>query len=255
MRRIDLILVTYALSQELLELFTAADAPNVFWRVFTHSAHEDVLMAVRAIEARAKLRMCVYDYQTNRGLARSWNDGIYYAYMTGADLAVLINDDMLPGREDVQRVARAAMLYPHVGIVKCMGFDERSQTRTSMEFGLTGITRAGWEQVGAFDEMIWPIYWEDIDWERRRKLLGVEEYMVVDTHARHAGSKTAIVTPNGVAQAQVHYDVNARYYRDKWGGTHLEGERFTHPFNNPALGCYISPARRHNPYPSEARKP
>lgn len=252
MMRIDCIVIAYALSDDLLNLFKAVDAPNVVWRIFTHSAEPAVLEAVGHIAARAADRCHVYDYRDNRGLARSWNDGIQDAYTSGADVAVLINDDVLPGAGDVEVLAWAAVNMPQAGIVKCMGVDKRSNQCVSMEFGLCVITRNGWETVGAFDEHITPIYWEDIDWERRRVLLTVPELMMLDTHAVHVGSKTAQVQPDGRAIAQQHYDRNERYYRAKWGATHLDGERFSVPFNDARLSLRIDPAARHNPYPEYA---
>lgn len=266
---IHCIVIGFALADELRQLLQAADAPNITWHLFLHSSAPEVIEAMEWITSKLIRRsrpFSYYPYQVNRGLSASWNDGIENAYAghvfipipgypssmvapKPADVAIIINDDMLPGPGDVQKVAQAAMDHPECGIIKCMGLDKRSGSRTSMEFGLTAITRRGWEVVGCFDENIKPIYWEDIDWGRRHGLSGLPLYVVEDTGAVHQGSKTSLVVPGGVALAQQAYDRNQAYYSRKWGGTHHSGERFAIPFNDARFGLKIDPANRHDPYP------
>lgn len=260
------IVIAYALADDLLALFQAADAPNITWHVFLHSSVQEVMNVCWLIVNHCQSQQANYHpYQVNRGLSMSWNEGIVEAYQGSffnnlppeivsvprqprADVAIIINDDMLPGPGDVQKVAQAAMEHSECGIIKCMGMDMRSQSkRTTMEFGLTAITKRGWETVGCFDENISPIYWEDIDWDRRRQLAGLPMYTVQDTNAVHQGSKTSLVMPDGVALAQQAYDRNQAYYMKKWGGL-IGMERFTHPFDNPAFGLKIEPGIRHDPY-------
>jgi len=247
MINIHCIVVTYGLADDLRNLLMAADNVNIQWKFFIHGDNPAVDEVVFDFMRRFT-RSHVYNYRTNRGLSRSWNEGVHQSYLGSADVAIILNDDMLPGPGDVQRVAQAAMDHPEVGIVKCMGTDMRSGQRTPMEFGLTAITRHGWEVVGAFDENIWPIYWEDIDWDRRRMLAGLDAMIVQDTTAVHAGSKTSVTVPGLKEQTDGWYNANEAYYRRKWGGTHHEGERFGVPFNDPALGLKIEPSRRHRPY-------
>jgi len=257
---IHCVVIAYGLADDLRDLFEAVDAPNIHWHIFTHSDIPEVIDVVKEITARLHeqtnpnswkhlpLRLSLYDYRDNRGLSRSWNDGIAEAYTAGADVAIILNDDMLPGFDDVQRVAQAALDHPECGLIKCMGLDMRSGQRTPMEFGLTAITKRGWEVVGAFDENIWPIYWEDIDWDHRRTLSGLPVHIVQETTAVHAGSKTSVTVPGLLEQTNGWFDANQRYYVRKWGAIHTEGERFATPFNDPALGLKIEPSQRHHPY-------
>lgn len=245
---IDCIVIAYGLADDLRDLFETADAPNITWKIFLHSDIPDVLNVVYRFCAKPGTKTHLYNFRQNRGLSRSWNDGIAQAYMAGADVAMIINDDMLPGPGDVQRVAQAAAEHPECGLIKCMGLDMRSGQRTPMEFGLTAITKRGWETVGAFDENIWPIYWEDIDWDHRRTLAGLPVHIVQETTAVHAGSKTSVTVPGLLEQTNVWFNANEAYYRRKWGAIHTEGERYAMPFNDPALGLKIEPSRRHRPY-------
>lgn len=241
------IVVTYALADDLRNLLMASDAPNIQWKFFIHGEYPAVDNVIYTF-ASSKTRSHIYNYRTNRGLSRSWNEGINQSYLGSADVAIILNDDMLPGPGDVQRVAQAAVDHPEAGIVKCMGTDMRSGQRTPMEFGLTAITKRGWDVVGAFDENIWPIYWEDIDWDRRRQLAGLPVHIVEETTAVHAGSKTSVTVPGLLDQTNGWYNANEAYYRRKWGAIHTEGELYATPFNDPALGLKIEPSRRHRPY-------
>lgn len=249
MSNIHCIVIGYALAEDLQKLFAAADAPNITWHIFLHSGQDDVVRVVNTLAHEIDERAQLYRYYYNHGLSASWNDGIYYAYSAfDADVAIIINDDMLPGPGDVQRVAQAALDHPDCGIVKCMGTDMRSGQRTPMEFGLTAITRRGWDVVGCFDENIWPIYWEDIDWDRRRQLAGLPVHVVEETTAVHAGSKTSVTVPGLLAQTNAWFNANEAYYRRKWGAIHTEGERYERPFGDPRIPLKIEPSERYNPY-------
>lgn len=257
MINLQITVIAYGLADDLLYLFDVGDAPNVTWRLFLHSDIPEVVRACDEI-LRTHDNVRFYPYKVNRGLSRSWNEGIMASYADGADVAMIINDDMQPGHGDVQRVAQAAMDHPEMPIIKCMGMDLRSGQRTPMEFGLTAITKRGWETIGAFDENIWPIYWEDIDWDRRRRLSGQDEFIVQDTVAIHAGSKTSVTVPGLLEQTNRWYDANLAYYRKKWGAAHTEGERFSVPFDErdgwaldyyKQVGAwYINPEFRSRPY-------
>lgn len=249
---IHCIVIAYGLVEDLLRLFERGNAPNIMWHLFLHSTIPQVVTACDQLTAQYP-NLYYYRHMRNRGLSASWNDGIEAAYRDGADVALIINDDMIPGPGDIQKVAQAALDHPDCGIVKCWGFDLRSMTHTTMEFGLTAITKRGWEVVGAFDENIFPIYWEDIDWGRRHGLAGLPMHIVDNTSAVHAGSKTSVTVPGLLQETSQAYNQNEAYYRRKWGRTHTEGESYATPFNDPALTFYIAPEQRHAPYPGYDR--
>jgi GT2 family glycosyltransferase len=245
--RIHCVVIAYGLVDDLFKLFQLTAAPNVFYHLFTHSDIPPVIEACQKIIATYP-NVTLYDYRCNRGLSKSWNEGLINAYANGADVAMLLNDDMLPMPGDLQRVAQTACELPDAAIVKCGGFDLRSKQYTVMEFGFTAITRRGLDTVGYFDENIAPIFWEDIDWDRRRRLLGELEVVEQRTGVVHAGSKTTITVPGLLEFGQQSYDKNRDYYCRKWNGTHLTGEKYTVPFNDPALGLKITAEQRNNPY-------
>lgn len=249
MIKIHCIVIAFGLADDLARLFAAVHADNIFWHLFLHSDIPEVVEVCEQLRRLSPVNMIYYPYKTNRGLARSWNEGISAAYRWGADVAIILNDDLLPGPGDVQRVAEAAMAHPEAGIVKCMGTDMRHGGRANMEFGCTAITKRGWDVVGAFDENIWPIYWEDIDWDHRRQLAGLPVHVVEETTAVHAGSKTSVTVPGLLEQTNGWFDANEQYFRKKWGWTHRDVEKlYATAFNDPALGVKIEFANRHRPY-------
>lgn len=251
---VQITVIAYGLADDLVKLFDrVGDAPGIKWRLFLHSDIPHVEATCHSLIERYP-NIYYYPYKVNRGLSRSWNEGISASYADGADVAMILNDDMLPGVGDVQRVAQAAIDHPEYPIVKCMGLDMRSGQRTPMEFGLTAITKQGWRTVGAFDENIWPIYWEDIDWDYRRRLSGQDELIIQDTTAVHAGSKTSVTVPGLLQQTDAWYNANLAYYRRKWGRAHTEGEIYDVPFDDlsaplfEAFPFYISTRNSSRPY-------
>lgn len=231
--KIHCIVIAYGLVDDLYRLFDMTYAPNVYYHLFTHSAIQPVTDLCKRLAWQYRNHVTLYDYRENRGLSTSWNDGLINAYANGADVAMLLNDDMIPMPGDLQRVAQTAVDRPDACIVKCRGFDMRTQDYRSMEFGFTAITRRGIDTVGYFDEAITPLFWEDIDWDRRRMLLDGVCVYEERTGVVHAGSKTTVTVPGLKEEGQRFYDTGEAYYRRKWGATHHEGERFTVPFNNP----------------------
>jgi GT2 family glycosyltransferase len=250
---IHCVVIAYGLVDDLFKLFELTAAPNVHYHLFTHSDIPPVLDACGKLIADYP-NSTLYDYRTNRGLAKSWNEGLEAAYANGADVAMLLNDDMLPMPGDLQRVAQTAYEMPDAAIVKCRGMDLRTKQYTTMEFGFTAITPRGLDRVGYFDENITPIFWEDIDWDRRRYLLGELEVIEERTGVVHAGSKTTVIVPGLLEFGQQSYDRNRDYYCQKWNGTHLTGEKFLTPFNDPTLGLKITAEMRSNPYPNYTRE-
>jgi GT2 family glycosyltransferase len=142
----------------------------------------------------------------NVGLPAVWNR-VMERY---PDWVIFSNDDVEFGPYLVENLAKAAdessalFLFPHeAGAMFCVAL----------------IKHLCWDRVGPFDEKFWPGYFEDNDYHRRMKLLGIEELQVKNTDYYHHVSAT-LNSLNG-EERRVH-DANFRrnemYYRHKWGG-------------------------------------
>lgn len=243
---IHITLVTYALSVRTLVYNLAGD--DVTWHVFTHSARPDVIEECLDL-ASAVPGVRLHDYRTNRGLAKSWNEGLIAS--SGADVRVLLNDDMSATRVDLDVLAAYAVAHPEHGIIEVEGTQDNAPLL--MNFGFTAFNPVAFSTVGYFDENYLVIYGEDSDYSRRCGLLGVTFGCAGKTGVVHAGSATVATVPELRAQNSATFERNRQYHARKHGGTY-GSETYSHPFNDPALSWVITAENRANPYPGHRRE-
>lgn len=247
---IHIILVAYALPEETWRLFAALDGADVTWHLFMHSRTPEILAVCRKIALHSNVYYNAYG--ENRGLARSWNEGLLAAYVRGADMAIIANDDVTATRDDLHTLALAALTHRDHYRVSATGWDEREKQETDMRFALAAVNPVALERIGCFDENFWPVYYEDLDWERRAELAGLRALTLARGGVVHQGSATRYSSPEAAAVHQATFWKNRNYYILKWGG--FEGEeRVTVPFNNDAFGLRIAPSSRGAPYPGYNR--
>jgi hypothetical protein len=114
------------------------------------------------------------------------------------------------------------------------------------------------QRVGTFDENLYPVYFEDQDYEWRLERAGllsvhIRDVLVVhgseDAEEYESGSMTALVNATGGADLRAAFKSwlvrgdNRAYMRAKWGGLKPSGRpgddpsetRWNHPFNRPEL--------------------
>lgn len=151
----------------------------------------------------------------NIGVAAGWNLGIQASPLS--PYWFIVNSDIEFGAGDLARLE--ATVEPRANAVYYM-------------LGMTSfaVTPPALQVVGFFDAAITPAYNEDLDWQRRARLVGTKEIEVGFT-GTHVGSATIMADPvlrqyNGRTHA-----ANDRYYAEKWGGPKQGGETFTTPFN------------------------
>jgi len=151
----------------------------------------------------------------NLGVAASWNLGMKAT--PRAPWWLISNHDLEFGPGDLETLDNCV--------------DPRSDTHYFMlgmaAFALTGYTLS---KVGYFDENFHPAYDEDLDWDRRAKLVGCER-IEVGFSGTHVGSATIHSDPSLRAQNGRTHSANDIYYARKWGGPKQGGERFSTPFN------------------------
>ena len=238
------VVVAFGLADDLENLLNRlVFQPGLFVYLFLHSRIPAVEQVCRRYAVYLNVRL--YDYGVNRGLAKSWNEGLIDGYRDGMDVMLIANDDALPEHGDATRIARAALHNPGDYMVSGWGFDAQRNQSGDMLFSLAAINPIALETIGYFDENFFPIYYEDVDYYRRASLAGLERRCFPGTHILHAGSKSL-----GVTAAHIHEDRFARnqaYFFRKWGGEKGH-EQFTTPFNDPALGIRIGAADRGAPY-------
>ncbi len=189
-----------------------------------------------------------YDYGFNRGVSRTWNDGILNTYAAGADVVIVANDDVSFSPADVDRIAEKAVRHRDRYIVSCAGYHCRLERRLpSHGYSCFAINPVALDVIGCFDENFFPAYCEDQDYSRRAALAGLAEENCADTDVRHGGSSAIFASEALRLQNALTHGRNLEYYRRKWGGD-AGYETFTTPFGDPGLGIRIPPDSRHAPY-------
>jgi GT2 family glycosyltransferase len=151
----------------------------------------------------------------NLGVAASWNLGFRCAPLS--PYWVVVNSDIEFGAGDLARLeaaveSRANAIYYSLGMA------------------LFAVTPPALQAVGTFDENLVLAYDEDLDWQRRARLIGTLEVEVGFT-GKHAGSATIMSNPELRAWNHISHGKNDAYYARKWGGAKQGGETFTTPFN------------------------
>lgn len=246
--RVDLVVAAYNQPERLERLVGSAVSAthDVAVHLFLHSTHPET---VRACEHLAALPHVRYrPYAENRGLSRTWNDGLLDAYDDGADLVVIANDDVVFSPGDLDRLAAKAASHPDRYIVSCAGHHERLGRRlASHGYACFALNPIALEVIGCFDENFTPAYCEDQDYARRAGLAGLSEENCADTDVVHTGSSAIVASEDLRRRNAVTQALNMGYYARKWGGP-AGDERFVTPFGHAAFGLRIAPEDRESPY-------
>lgn len=158
----------------------------------------------------------------NKGVSGSWN---YFFNTFGDDSKYIIvaNDDITFHHLTIHALVTAALSSD------ALLFHGSGQHGNA--FSLFLLKYNGYKQIGAFDEQLFPAYFEDNDYAYRIKLAGQMIVEVPEATFDHAGSST-LKAYSPAERQQHHHDFtrNALYYQRKWGG--LPGkEKYIKPFN------------------------
>jgi GT2 family glycosyltransferase len=246
--RIGIVLVVYSEYPTLVfDSIIGKTVHELEWYIHCHSADQNIEQRLVAFcqSNRCDLRL----HRRNRGLARSWNDGILTSYHAGRDFTLVINDDICfrPGAFD----AFISFLMDRPAFA--LGFlhgeepaynDEPSIIR-SQDFACFAIGILAYLNVGAFDENFFPAYSEDVDYTIRIRNLNL--LMITDTRVLvdHERSKTFKRSPEIRATIEAIGHANNAYLVRKWGWTG-NSHTFDEQFNT--HGCFIAWDRRRAPF-------
>lgn len=188
------------------------------------------------------------------GFQRSVNKGVDDGFERGYDLVLVCNNDIILHPEALWRVAER-FSKGDVGMVTCM--DVRGEITTKMlqpfqidllianekesvdeapnpNFSAFAVNKQCWDDVGKFDEVFAPAYFEDNDYHYRMTLAGVNAIVCPPAMFYHYGSRTQNeANENGLPFVSGGEFENARArFVKKWGG--LPGkETYKTPYNDP----------------------
>lgn len=233
MTTIHLTMVAHSLAKEVVDLWESIRDPRIFLHLFLHSSKPDVQAMCE--ELSWDRNVFYYPYGENRGLARSWNEGMAASRKKGADVVMIANDDIRAEYDDLWKIARHAQEYSEAYMVSGMGMDLTTGEHKDMLMALCAFNPVAFERLSLngklFDEQFEPIYYEDLDLYRRADLLGLKQLCVADTRIQHIGSATRKVNADE-SQFMANFNRNQMLYIKKWGGDGTRGsEVFTTPYN------------------------
>ena len=246
--RIAIVVAAYISSYvgDLIDSALYDDVHDVELWVYTHSKHEPMTSMIEERLDGNPIRY--FPYKTNRGLALSWNDGMFGAYDNGADLVIISNDDIIFSRGDIDKMAKKARACPRNYMISAAGWhDYCHEDRPSQGYSCFAVNPIALEKIGAFDQNFYPAYFEDLDHHRRATMLGLVEENCPDTQVMHGGSQAITMDKELSIANMVTQRKNLNYFRLKWDSdSHIGG--YKSPFNESKFGLYISPKDRFNPY-------
>ena len=206
------------------------------WYVFLHSENTEIEALVSHMMAERNGN--IFDYKRNRGLARSWNEGLHLATESGCEAILLLNDDLYfreGGYEEfVSTIGALRNLSRNVSYVTPLGLETGSSAHAGQvipqNFACCAIMPEAIERIGYFDETFAPAYYEDIDYDRRLALEGMTVHVHQNILVDHERSSTdRNMSPEARKQGAVLYQKNQNYFLSKWGGD----ISFQVPFNRP----------------------
>lgn len=218
-------------------------------QLFLHNSRSEQL-----IEECEKLKekytnLIYYSFGINRGIAKSCNEGLYKSFnLDLCDITIIICQDVYfntaHGFDDW--IEKAMPLLDNTLYIGSKWCEEDTATSANLI-----CTKLGWEVGGCVDENFFPAQYEEIDFQRRTKLLSGSLYnhrvdiFADQTHDSMLSRRKDISL--FIQQTYITYPLCQAYYIKKWGGD-IGKETFTHPFNDESIGYYIPFEKHSNPY-------
>jgi GT2 family glycosyltransferase len=232
---IGAILVIHSLYPEKLLASIDNSGEAVHLYLFFHG-YDDTLLEKILNLSRERPNTTFLPYGINRGLSRSWNEGIRFSRQCSDEFTLLLNDDLHFVEGGFQEFIRFARSYSgEYGLISVRGLEiGHSQFAGHIfrqDLACCIIGRRAIDEVGYFDTNFYPAYFEDMDYKFRLSLANLPIVAPEATLAEHERSSTARISEKIASSFEENVRRNREYYRKKWGGD-VENEAYRHPFND-----------------------
>ncbi len=246
--RLGIVTVVYAeYPAVLFDSLQGESEHEIHWHVHCHSTDPEIERGLVAFCATHDCTLTLHGW--NRGLARSWNDGILEAQAAGADVILVVNDDIAFLEGGLSAWLEFIGRYPNFGLAFLQGLEVAGPNAGQVmcqDFACFAFGPAAWEAVGAFDENFFPAYSEDTDYIIRAHMAGiptvVDKRVLVD-HARNKTTRTATDLAETINPLKAR---NTAYLTGKWGDIYGGGELHRSPWGR--FGLRIAWEDRHAPF-------
>jgi len=190
------------------------DFPDVKIHI-VDNGNQDILIP------RASLgKYSIYTQPTNLGVSTSWNLLCREIFKEN-DYALILNDDIYLGY-DKSIVDEAIQI--------AMNNRKHLFIRSEMSWSMFLISKELFSEIGGFDELFHPAYYEDSDYIYRMNLAGIQQSIIPSLNPRtYRISGTYEKAPELVNMAM---QSNKERYIEKWGGLPLL-EQYEVPYGEP----------------------
>lgn len=249
--KIGIVVVTHSHDVSPLHASVQGSAHAIRWYVHHHGGRNTVADFLRSLNTDPALK--VFWHFRNRGLSRSWNEGLHVSRQDGNDITLLVNDDVHFEPDAFDQFI--SFVEDHGRADLCFLFGrEASGLVRQQGLACCAIGHNVIDAIGYFDENYFPAYYEDVDYTYRALFsfipIHIDERVLV-FHQRNGTSKQRrwlrfILKWNGRRLR--------RYHVAKWGL--VDGEVTTAvPFAARDATLRIAWEERMDPYRSLNRRP
>ena len=253
MVKVGIIVISYCADPQPLFASIVQTRHEVRWYIFVHGRDSCLRSQLDVFSNTNNSRY--FPYAVNRGLARSWNEGVLASLGDGNDVTLIVNDDLFffHGAFDqfVEFILAARDGVPDFGAIMTYGMEPEGAAhgmRQVLSYGACFALGPGAvDKVGCFDENYWPAYREDSDYFYRLVLAGAPLLRDERPLLQHQRSSTVRLDRMISLLHDERMRRNEEYYMRKWGGR-PEEETFATPFNDRSLDIFIPVERRGAPY-------
>ena len=236
--KIGIVLVTYSMVPHLL-VKSIISKHDCEWFVFHHGSPE-LMRDIKNLFLDIKSNL--YFYNENRGLAKSWNEGILSAITSSKDIILVLNDDVefIEGGFDLW--VDYILENDDSGLIFITGEepqDDGTVITRQQNFACFYIGQQAIELVGAFDENFKPAYFEDYDYICRAELAGIKTSVDSRNLCRHRRSSTIKNDSEVREKLPDFWGANCQYFIKKWGCEEPGSGCYSNPFNDKNIGSYL----------------
>ncbi len=249
-------IVTLVYAEFPADLFASVEGKtkhDIHWYIHCHSSDPELEAKLVAFCATASANLTLH--RSNRGVARSWNDGILESFTDEREITLVVNDDIEFIPDGLDDFVTFLQGYNGIGLGFLHGVEAAGMRKgevVKQDFACFAFGWMAFDRVGAFDENFFPAYSEDTDYIVRIKKAQVPFIIDERVLVQHARNKTTRVSPEVRAIISAAKKANEAYFEVKWGNKPTY-DLYDTPFD--AFPLKIEWEQRHQPYGDGFDKP